>query len=83
LACNPTIIDRAGQHIVKVCGRPQGQGQGRVGVACQDDADCFSSSCLNNRCSDVCCNDADCNGLACRPYNVADQQNPVMVNLCQ
>jgi hypothetical protein len=83
LACNPTIIDRAGQHIVKVCGRPQGQGQGRVGVACQGDADCFSSSCLNNRCSDVCCNDADCNGLACRPYNVADQQNPVMVNLCQ
>jgi hypothetical protein len=83
LACNPTIIDRAGNHIVKICGRAQGQGAGRVGAACQGDADCMSASCLNDRCSDVCCTDADCAGLRCRPYNVGNEQSPTLVNLCQ
>jgi len=83
LSCNPTIIDQAGNIIVKVCGRAQGQGQGRVGAACQVDNDCLSSSCFDNRCSDTCCTDADCAGLRCKAHNVGTEQAPILVNLCK
>ena len=83
LTCNPTIIDQRGPVLVKICGRGQGVGQGRVGAACQVDVECLSSSCLDNRCTDTCCTDADCAGLRCKPHNVGTEQSPVLVNLCK
>jgi hypothetical protein len=83
MACNLTIIDQAGNHIIKVCGQAPGQGQGAVGAACQVDGECRSDTCLNGRCAGVCCTDSDCAGLRCLVHNVGDQQNPILVNLCQ
>jgi hypothetical protein len=83
-SCNLTWVDAQHSLLFRICGTPQGAGRAPVGSACADDSTCLSNSCESGRCSDVCCTDADCaGGLRCRPKNLGDDQQVVLINLCQ
>jgi hypothetical protein len=83
-ACNLTWVDAQHSLLFRVCGAPQGAGIAPVGSVCAADSACLSNSCENGRCSDVCCTDSDCaGGLRCRPKNLGDDQQVILINLCQ